>query len=474
MLTLQVVLLQIATSTTELIEYHTSVHDIVQRINDAYSTLEHTPLEFLSQDMPFASYVAMISVADILLNTSLREGMGLTAQEFIHCQDGTLGPKQHGVVVLSEFTGTSSLFGGSDLTCNPWDTRGTAEQIARAVRMSPEEKSQRWNKLRKIVDHHSGAKWWSDLQAKLHESHGREVRRSRHHTPRLDIDQLSRSYMTASRRLLLLDNEGTLTSSPTNQDLHKRVCKLLISLTADPANIVYITSSLSPTALEDLYGSNPSLGLIAENGHFTHQPHSKPGSWREADPAPRVRRWMTATKPFLQQYLARIEGAPLVERWTSFAIDYSAAARPAAAEVVIGELLTHVNEACRALRVRAVPHHDRTVTIEGAECSKANAAKRQWDDLGWTAAPFDFVLVAGRERSVEGLFHWANTLEGVQCFTVSLGSGMTDARATLAGGPGALCHVLGKLAGTGVEKPGAAVDRRRETSEGLRLVIGRA
>lgn len=47
--------------------------------------------------------------------------MNLTAHEFIMCQDGKGSGKRHGPLILSEFTGSASVFGGYQLSVNPWN-----------------------------------------------------------------------------------------------------------------------------------------------------------------------------------------------------------------------------------------------------------------------------------------------------------------------------------------------------------------
>jgi trehalose-6-phosphate synthase len=100
----EIVLIQIASPTAESSELDGKVSEIVTRINSCNSALTHQPLVFLKQDIPDAQFVAMLSIADALAITSLREGMNLTSHEFIFCQDGKLNPKKYGALVLSEFT----------------------------------------------------------------------------------------------------------------------------------------------------------------------------------------------------------------------------------------------------------------------------------------------------------------------------------------------------------------------------------
>jgi trehalose 6-phosphate synthase complex regulatory subunit len=73
-----VVLIQVALQTTESNELAGGVADVVSHINSRFSTLTYQPVVFLhTQDLTFSQYLALLSVADAFLVTSLREGMAL-------------------------------------------------------------------------------------------------------------------------------------------------------------------------------------------------------------------------------------------------------------------------------------------------------------------------------------------------------------------------------------------------------------
>lgn len=76
---LQVVLIQVALSTTETNESQENVSDIVTRINSKFSNLTYQPVVFLHTEPPtFSQYLGLLTVADAFICTSLREGMNLT------------------------------------------------------------------------------------------------------------------------------------------------------------------------------------------------------------------------------------------------------------------------------------------------------------------------------------------------------------------------------------------------------------
>src|SRR5262249_43045021 len=103
-----------------------------------------------------------------MLVTSLREGTNLTCHEFVIFQDGSHCSKKYGPVILSEFTGSASLFkdsvtGHFDLSINPWDYRQTAKAIKTALEMDEAEKEHRYKKVYHVVVNHTGEYWVNNL-----------------------------------------------------------------------------------------------------------------------------------------------------------------------------------------------------------------------------------------------------------------------------------------------------------------------
>lgn len=152
-------MIQVATSTTEQAELDATVSDIVERVNSKFATLEHQPLVFLKQDISFPQYLALLSVADALMVTSLREGMNLTSHEFVYCQDGKYSDQKHGSLILSEFTGSASIFDEHKLLVNPWDPWQCANAIKTSLEMGAEEREAQWIALYRTVLMHTATSW---------------------------------------------------------------------------------------------------------------------------------------------------------------------------------------------------------------------------------------------------------------------------------------------------------------------------
>lgn len=78
----KIVLIQVALQTTEENELQGGVADLVSHLNSRFSTLTYQPIVFLhTQDLTFNQYLALLTVADAFMVTSLREGMAL---RFVH------------------------------------------------------------------------------------------------------------------------------------------------------------------------------------------------------------------------------------------------------------------------------------------------------------------------------------------------------------------------------------------------------
>ena len=437
-------LIQVATSTTEQAELDATVSDIVTRINSIHSTLSHQPLVFLKQDIDYSQFLAMITAADALMITSLREGMNLTSHEFIFCQDGKHEPKKHGSLILSEFTGSASVFKGNELSVNPWDYRQCADAIEIALNMSDQEREKRWTKLMEAVMHHTAEHWLSTFLERLDKAWKQHTRRNTLSIPRLSLNQLSEQYKAAEQRLFILDYEGTLVSSGLPSSINfmspQRTLDVLNDILEDDKNVVYVMSGRQPEELDRLFQRVPNLGLIAENGCFLKEFGTD--NWIEMADSDKMSSWKKPITGIIDYYKERTEGSWVEERHCSLIFHYANADDQQAASRQAGDCADHINEACRSQGVHAVPIEG-ALLVEPIDWSKGTAATHIFNRLktrheaAGTRTP-DFLMVAGDAREDEVIYRWANQLgkEGVirDVTTVSVGSRNTEAMATLTQG----------------------------------------
>lgn len=453
----KIVLIQVALSSGEKSDLDAAVSDIVTRVNSSWANLAYQPLVYLKQDIPYSQYLALLSIADALMVTSQREGMNLTSHEFLACQDGNHFGKKHGSLILSEFAGTSSLFGGNELTVNPWSYRQCSEAIRKAVEMSDEEKATRWGKLSDTIKHHTGGIWFSQYLNSLDTVYEEQNRHDQTSVPRLNLQKLDLRYGQTQRRLFLLDLEGTLipynpmsSMVPMNP---QRTLAVLNDLVADPRNTVYVMSARRPDELDRLFRLVPNIGIVAENGCFIKNAGSN--TWTEIADRENVAAWKESVSSTLQYYIERTPGAEIEERQCSLIFNYKNADDFVAAERQASDWSGHINEACEKQRVHAT-QLESSVVVEPIDWTKHTAAEKIYNDLTRgdsgteQAGPIDFVMAIGDGREDEYVFKWANSLSESKAvkevFTVSLGNRNTEASYTLTQGVSGVLVTLQKLA----------------------------
>ncbi|KXH25726.1 glycosyltransferase family 20 [Colletotrichum salicis] len=443
----KIVLIQVALSGSEKSDLDATVSDIVTRVNSSWANLAYQPVVYLKQDIDYPQYLALLTMADALMITSQREGMNLTSHEYLFCQDGEVfSEKKHGSLILSEFTGTSSLFGGNELSVNPWDYRQCADAIKTALEMGDEEKERRWTALYSAVMHHTGSHWFSEFLSRLDRVYDEQHKHDQTSVPRLNINTLAQRYARSNRRLFILDYEGTLVSwGPMNQIIPvspQRTLDVLNELLLDERNTVYIMSGRRPEELDRLFRRVPNLGLIAENGCFLKD--CGKNTWQEMADREQISSWKESVKSIMTYYLERTPGAEIEERRCSLIFHYKSAEDYESAARQAGDCASHVNDACEEQRVHAIPL-DGSIVVEPIDWTKSTAAEKIFDDLRVHMAPdsehkspVDFLMVVGDGREDEKVFKWANALGEDKVVedvvTVSLHSRNTEAGATLTQG----------------------------------------
>ncbi|KAJ7225989.1 alpha,alpha-trehalose-phosphate synthase, partial [Mycena pura] len=327
----KVVLIQVALQTTAT-DLAGSIADIVTHINSRFSTLTYQPVVFLpTQDLTFSQYLALLTVADAFLVTSLREGMALRTHEFVECQEGRYRP-----LIMSEFTGSYSYSGfRSCIAINPWDTRGTATAINQALTMGDEEAMSRWEELHSHVTTQTGQAFVTTFLSRCLRAHTEQHLQSQQAAPTLDMHRVLPRYKHSSKRLLLLDFEGTLWmrpkpgAPPDSEDARlDRALEMLRRFATDRRNNVWLLSGL-PIAgvIARIAKEVPLIGIVAENGCFirpkvtpkrspVNTAASMPGGWINMVAAFNLT-WKSSCIEILNYFTERTPGSFVEEREAS-------------------------------------------------------------------------------------------------------------------------------------------------------------
>jgi trehalose 6-phosphate synthase len=167
------VLIQVASPSRERVEQYRLLRDEVEvtvgRINGEHGELGTTPVLYLHQSYPREEMAALYLAADVMLVTSLRDGMNLVAKEYVACRND-----ESGALVLSEFTGAADELVGAFLV-NPHDIEGLKDTIMRAMTVSPAEARRRMRSMRRRVYEHDVAHWAASFLDALKGSSPRQL-----------------------------------------------------------------------------------------------------------------------------------------------------------------------------------------------------------------------------------------------------------------------------------------------------------
>ena len=153
-----VTLVQIAPpSRSEVIEYRDIRHTLegeAGRINGRFGEFDWVPINYLSKSYTRIELVGFYQASRIGLVTPLRDGMNLVAKEYVAAQN----PEDPGVLVLSRFAGAARELEGA-LTVNPYDADGVADALAIALKMTIEERLERWNAMMDVMRANNVTVW---------------------------------------------------------------------------------------------------------------------------------------------------------------------------------------------------------------------------------------------------------------------------------------------------------------------------
>jgi trehalose-6-phosphate synthase len=128
----------------------------VRRINREYpSESGRDAVLYKAENLERTEMLALFVAADVMVVSSLRDGMNLVAKEFVACRND-----DSGVLILSPFTGAADQMKDAVLA-DPRDREALAGAMLAAATMNDDEQHKRMRALRQEVREHDVA-WWAD------------------------------------------------------------------------------------------------------------------------------------------------------------------------------------------------------------------------------------------------------------------------------------------------------------------------
>jgi trehalose 6-phosphate synthase/phosphatase len=411
----KVVLIQVAVPTREGIETYqdlrTEVNRLVGEINGKLGTPGWTPVVYINRSIERAELVALYQLADVCWVGSLRDGMNLVAKEYVACK-----AEGDGVLVLSEFAGAAAEMGEA-LLINPFDEERTASSIERALTLDEDERRRRMDQLHSRILHNNVFRWGERFLASLEDAVSERGRYSDTQPKRLRTTEVLDAYRRASRRLLMIDYDGTLVpfaGQPWQAVPPPVVMRLLTSLAAEPHNCVAVTSGRTAEDLNRWFGAIKGLWLIAEHGAEVKSPLE--ASWEPLRSEVSTD-WKSTVMPILEHFVDRTPGSFVEEKKYGVVWHYRLA-EPEFGAWLANELVSMLEAMLAETDLRAF-RGDKVVEVKPVWANKGEALDRL---LAVLSSP-DFLFAAGDDRTDEDLFEHMPT----EAWTVHIGPGATRA-----------------------------------------------
>jgi trehalose 6-phosphate synthase len=137
---------------SEYADYLSEVMGLAGKVNARYSGNDWEPIRVIVEEN-YPRAIAGLQIYDVLLANSIADGMNLIVKEgpTVNCQSG--------VVILSERTGAFQQLEPGVLVVAPLDAYGTAEALHQALTMPAEERQERADRLRSIIEQHDIVDW---------------------------------------------------------------------------------------------------------------------------------------------------------------------------------------------------------------------------------------------------------------------------------------------------------------------------
>ncbi len=381
-------------SRTRVPEYQSlkrQVDELIGKINGEFGQPGWTPITYLYRSVPFEQLIALYRIADIALVTPLRDGMNLVAKEYLASRaDGS------GVLILSETAGAAEELGEA-IIVNPHDEEQMVEGLHQALKMPLDQQRERNLAMRNRLARYDMARWARDFIQELKSLREARSRRLPRRLVGDALEALLESYQTASRRLFLLDYDGTLVPfalTPEGAQPDDELIELLQGLARDKKNTVVAISGRDANTLESWLGQ-VGIDLVAEHG--AHVRLAQRGTWENTVQGVEEG-WKDKLRPVFDVFVDRTPGSMLEEKGAALVWHYRRA-EPGFGSQRAAELTEALEGYVANTSLHILQGH-KVVEVKPSSVSKGRAAQ-PWIQAG---EGYDFIFAVGDDVTDEALF----------------------------------------------------------------------
>ena len=369
-------------------ELKEEVERLVGRINGAYGTFEWFPIRYHHRSLTFPELAALYRESHIGLITPLRDGMNLIAKEFVASKETS----KKGVLILSEMTGASNEMTDA-LILNPQDSNAIVHALKQALEMTGAEQSWRLRKMQSQLKKYDVKYWGTSFLKELGKVNDETYIKKEVQLNKASVKELIDAYQEASKRLIVLDYDGTLMNfhvDPQAVKPDEDLLNLLSSLCQDEKNKMVINTGRDKTTIKNWLGHLP-IDFAAEHGVWI----KKGDNWLQ-NPGLRSE-WKKEIRPVLEQLVERTPGSFIEEKDFSLAWHYRradknlGAKRVRESKDVLAYLIANLD--------LQILDGNKVVEVKNTGVSKGQATL-EWLHL----EQWDFILAIGDDHTDEDIF----------------------------------------------------------------------
>ncbi len=398
-----------APSRTDIADYKDlgkKLSQLVKDTNKRYGSPKWTPVEYINKPVPFEHVTALFQIADVAFITPLKDGMNLAAKEFIASN------RKNGVLILSSSAGAAEELQDA-IIVDPKDQQELTDAIKEALHMRKRELKRRLKNMRDYLSTHTVQDWAQTFIDTLNQP----VPGTPHLTFTLNerlTKKLTKQYYTSSKRLLLLDYDGSLSPYTTNfsdAKPSKDLINLLRKLAAQPMNDIVLISGRRSSELDKWFGKL-NINLISEHGAA----YKDRGNTTWHSDAKSSADWQKILLPTLEKYARLTPGAMVEIKPHSLVWHYRQASVYHAQKY--GVILKRALKPVLKRYNLEIIQGNKILEIKNPNLTKGKAIKH------WLKDPHDFIMAIGDDTTDEDIFKELPET----AFSIKVGKGLSAAQ----------------------------------------------
>jgi trehalose 6-phosphate synthase/phosphatase len=414
------------------------VERLVGRLNGQFGSLTWMPIVYQYRSLPFDLLLALYRASDVAMVTPLRDGMNLIAKEYVAARTDSTG-----VLILSEMAGAAKEMGEA-VIINPNSVDEIADALEEALEMACDEQMRRNVIMQDRLRRYDVTRWAEDFLRTLGEVEAVQQRFTARLLSPQSRQRIVNAYARTSKRLIMLDYDGTLVPfarTPQAATPPASLLDLLKRLRDAPGNEVILVSGRDRQTLDQWFGPT-GVGTVAEHGAWVKR---EAGDWHMLKPL--TSGWKPSIRPVLELFADRLPGAFIEEKSFSLAWHYRNT-DPELGSLRAKELLDHLVDFTANIDVQVL-QGSKVIEVKCAGVNKGAAALHYLSKV----QP-DFVLAIGDDWTDEYLF----MVLPESAYSIRVGMNQSHARFNLRDYT-EVCGLLEELASSDVHAAAGASTR---------------